>query len=334
MALLNRISTDTDFTAEWKNHLGESFNLTREFNANHARFAERIRLLRQLLEIEGEGKPFIEKTIRLLESQWDQRRSESADVIIDLLQDCLTRRTVRNISSGSIERDYRKQKVVAELKEKYARDIEDLEAAYHRKLLAIYRHTQDPVSEDRLALGGGDLFAEETWQLLGLNKWQLAVAGGVAGAAAGGAIDVLAGGHFLGMPTAVGGIAGFAAPLLTGRTLAQIKIDIPFLPGEKASAGGVQLKAGPPKNPNFSWILLDRALFYYHGILIRAHGRRDPFVLRRESGARSGITSTFSQQRRHRLQRWFTKLLKGKVPADTDEIFEEMRAILEEIEGG
>lgn len=350
MALLNKISSETDFTEEWKKHLGETFNLTREFNANHARFAERIRLLRSLLEIEESAAPAIEKTIRLLEEQWDQRRSESADVVIDLLQDCLTTRTTKNISKEKIERDYQKKKAVEELKEKYIREIEKLEAAYHEKLLGVYRHTQAPVYQDetgQTAPGGpgapgpsgaagmlGDLFSEESWQLLGLNKWQLAFAGGVAGVAAGGTVDVLAGGHFFGMPTAIGGLTGFAAPLLTGRALAQIRIDIPFLPGTKTSAGGVQLKAGPPKNPNFPWVLLDRVLFHYHNILIRAHGRRDPFVIRRGPDSRSGFTVKFTSQRRNKLQSWFSKLLKGKNTGDTDEIFNELRAILEEIETG
>ena len=95
----------------------------------------------------------------------------------------------------------------------------------------------------------------------------------------------------------------------------------------------MQLKAGPPKNPNFPWILLDRALFYYHNILIRAHGRRDAFVIKPQPDERSGFTAKFPSHRRHKFQRWFTKLLKGKVSPDTEDIFEELRAVLEEMRG-
>ncbi|MEM0970039.1 MAG: GTPase domain-containing protein, partial [Verrucomicrobiota bacterium] len=49
LALLNHISAESDFSEEWRQHLGETFNLTREFNAHQARFKERIRLITSLL---------------------------------------------------------------------------------------------------------------------------------------------------------------------------------------------------------------------------------------------------------------------------------------------
>jgi len=336
MALLNHISAETDYSEDWKKHLGEFFNLTREFNAHSARIKERVRLLRQLLEIEENARPALEKTIHLLEQQWDQRRSESADVIIDLMEDCLRLRTRLNISSGNIERDYQKTKAKAELVEKYIREISVHEETHHRKLLKIYRHTVEPLVEEPAGDAGlGELFAEETWQLLGLDKWQLALAGGVAGAIGGSALDVLLGGSTLGAGTLLGGAAGAAAPLLGGKNLARIRIDIPNFPGGHVSIGGVQLSAGPPRNPNFPWILLDRVLFYHHHLLTRAHGRRDPFVIEHSTdGQRSGISSTFNTSRRDKFQRWFNKLLKGNPPADSEEIFNEFRKILSEIEAG
>ncbi len=334
MALLNNLSDEADFTDEWKQHLGEYFNLTRDFNAHHARFTERIRLLRQLLEIEDDRKPAIEKTIQLLETEWDQRRSESADVIIELLEDCLKKRTTRNVSDANITRDYQREKIAAELKEKYTREVAALESAHHAKLRKIYRHASKAPKPDDVPAGPGlgELFSEETWQFLGLDKWQLALAGGIAGAVGGSVIDAAVGGSTLGLGTVIGGLAGAATPLVTGRALAQIKIDIPFLPGQKASTGGIRITAGPPVNPNFPWILLDRALFHYHELLVRAHGRRDPFIVKLEEGSRAGFTSKFPAARRRQLQSWFTKLLKGKTVTDTSEIFEEMRTILEEVQ--
>ncbi len=333
MALLNHISADTDYSEDWKQHLGEFFNLTREFNANRARFEERIRLLRQLLEIEEGSRAALERTIYLFERQWDQRRSEAADAIIDLLQDCLSFRTRLNVATGNIERDYQKEKAVTELKEKFAREIAELEEAHHGKLLRIYRHNVFPEIEGSDDFVLGDLFAEETWQLLGLDKWQLAIGGALAGAIGGSAVDAFLGGSTLGTGTLIGGAAGAAAPLLGGKSLARIKVDIPFLPAAKAAIGGVQLSAGPPRNPNFPWILLDRVLYYYRHLLGRAHGRRDPFIIARSDGSRSGYTSRFSSARRRLFQRWFAKLLKNNPPADTGDIFEELRTVLEEIEG-
>ncbi|MEM8954315.1 MAG: GTPase/DUF3482 domain-containing protein [Verrucomicrobiota bacterium] len=334
LALVNNLSEDADFTDDWKKHLGESFNLTRKFNAHHARFPERIRLLRQLLEIEDDRKPVIEKTVRLLEEEWEQRRAEAADIILDLLDSCLRYRAVKNIGAQNVTREFQKKKVAEEIKSLYVDEIKKRESAGHDRLTRLYKHNtphpDDATSDDQL-VDPADLFAEETWQFMGLTKWQLAIAGALTGGVAGAGIDIAAGGTALGIPAALGAAAGLTASLLKGRTLANIKVDLPFVPGAKASPGGAQLSAGPSKNPNFSWILLDRALSHTHQLLLRAHGRRDPFIIRHQ---RSGYTSKLDSHTRRTLQKYFNLALKNKPAPDTNEVFQTLTSILKTVEDG
>ncbi|MEM7145200.1 MAG: GTPase/DUF3482 domain-containing protein [Verrucomicrobiota bacterium] len=334
LALINNLSDDADFTDDWKKHLGESFNLTREFNAHHARFPERIRLLRQLLEIEDDRKPVIEKTVRLLEDEWEQRRGEAADIILDLLDSCLRYRAVKNVAAQNVTRDFQKKKAAEEIKSLYIDEIKKREAAGHDRLTKLYKHNapdSETDSPDDNLVDPADLFAEETWQFLGLTKWQLAVAGAITGGAAGAGIDIAAGGTALGIPAALGAAAGLTASLLKGRSLANIKVDLPFLPGAKASPGGAQLSAGPSRNPNFPWILLDRALSHLHQLLLRAHGRRDPFIIQHQ---RSGYTSKLDAHTRRTLQKHFHLALKNKPTPDTNEIFQTLTKILQTVEDG
>ena len=341
MAVMNAISGDTDFSDEWRERLGEFFNLTREFNAHRAQFRERIRLLRNLLEIEEGSRANIEKTIDLLEKEWDRRRSEAADVMVDLLEKALTRRVCKNVTGERVDRDYKRDQVGAELKEKYRKEIRELEAKRHLRLVELYRHGEVVYVDtgDGDLVSGEDLFAEETWQFLGLRPGQLVLAGGIAGAAAGGTVDLATGGATGGLGALLGGAGGALATFWKGKNLAEIKISNPLAVTGESSAGGVQLCAGPPANPNFPWVLLDRILFQFESLITRSHGRRDRFVIDftvlRDGEGKRGYASQLSGSDRRALQRWFTEVTaKGRDSVEDGEVFEILRQLLREIEEG
>lgn len=342
MAVMNFLSGDLSYREEWRERLGEFFNLTREFNAHTARFRERIRLLRHLLEIEDRHRDNIEKTILLLESEWDQRRDEAADVMVGLLQRALTEKTCRNFSQEDNRRSHRRKQIEAELQEDYRKQVRSLEATQHGRLSELYRHehAEHVHAGSGELLEGDDLFAEETWQVLGLAPMQLAVASGLAGGAAGVMVDVATGGATHGLGTLFGAAGGFFGALWKGRALAEIKIDHPLL-GNGLNPGGVKLCAGPPRNPNFPWVLLDRVLYHFEHLVTRAHGRRDRFVIdfadlaRAGEGGRQGYTSRFENAERRALGKWFELLAKSPDEAVNDaEVFEALRGILGRIEDG
>lgn len=337
MAVLNHISAETDFTPEWKQHLGEYFNLTREFNAHTARFSERIRLLSCLLEIEEARHPNLEKTVRILSREWDRRRNQAVEFILELLEACLAYRAKKTLTREECQRDYRKAEVEAQLVDVYLKELRKRESEGHRKLMKLYRHVDVEFGEDtHFEEFAQDLFAEETWVALGLDRRQLLVAGGVAGAASGGAVDLATGGHSVGLGALIGGIVGVAATLLKGRDLADIKVSSPVT-GEIA-AGGISLKAGPPKNPNFPWVLLDRALYHFEKLVSRAHGRRDAFVVDfaelAKEGKRIGRSSRLNADDRRILQKWFQTAAAGKKAGESAEAFRIVHSMAEEIERG
>ena len=335
MAVINNISEETDFTPEWRQHLGEYFNLTREFNAHHARFQERIRLLRSLLEIDETARPTIEKTVKILDREWTQRRGKCADVVMDMLEACLTYRASKTLSQEDSTRDYRRQEIGEELKVEYLKRIQDMEAAFHKQMVSLYRHGDYEVLPDEsFANLAGDLDSQETWEVFGLNKWQLSVAGGLAGAASGGAVDVATGGHTGGLGALIGGLVGLGASVLKGKELADIKVTSPVV-GDM-SAGGISIKAGPPKNPNFPWVLLDRAFLQFEQLILRAHARRDAFVIDfaqlSRDGARIGRSTAFTNTQRRALLKWFNELKAGKSRPETSKAFEVIRGTMELIE--
>ena len=91
---------------------------------------------------------------------------------------------------------------------------------------------------------------------------------------------------------------------------------------------GKSLTMGPPKNPNFPWILLDGVLTRYRSMLARAHGRRDEESL---AGSDSGFTRGFPAGRRAVLGKWFDSCLKAAPNRALEpEVFDALLESLEE----
>ena len=78
LALLNRHNDSPGVDEEaWRTRLGGAFNLIRTFDAHHARYDERLRLLKSLLEIDEQHRGPLEETIRLVENEL--RMAESGE---------------------------------------------------------------------------------------------------------------------------------------------------------------------------------------------------------------------------------------------------------------
>jgi Domain of unknown function (DUF3482)/50S ribosome-binding GTPase len=103
LALLNRrdnlVGPDED---AWKTRLGGAFNLVRTFDAHHARYEERLRLLKALLEIEEEHRERLEETIQRVEEEWQRRREEAAEVMITFLEAALSLRVTATLEEKDL----------------------------------------------------------------------------------------------------------------------------------------------------------------------------------------------------------------------------------------
>ncbi|MFT4176312.1 MAG: GTPase/DUF3482 domain-containing protein [Luteolibacter sp.] len=308
LALLNRHADVTSEQEElWRERLGGTFNLVRTFNAHHARFEERLRLLKSLLEIEERYRPQLEETIRLVESEWDQRRDEAAERILTFLEKALCLRVSATLEEKDLLIPSRKQRKGELLTQRYLDELKRLEKRCFEELLEIYRHHLLKVDAEEREFTGIDLESEETWTKWGLERGQLAIAAAITGGAAGFAVDAMTGFLSHGVGTLIGSLGMGAAAWLKGGSLPDLRLSL--LDGMKISAGeGRTLTMGPLKSANFPWILLDGVLARYHQILERAHGRRDVQVLTNleESYSRGMI-----REHRDVLAKWFGSCLKG-----------------------
>ena len=334
LAVLNCKEQEAKHEKEWRERLGTAFNLVRTFNAHRARYAERRRLLVSLLDIEEKHAGRIERVVESITGEWEQRREESAETIIDFLEDALTLRVEKGGSDLELETGRRRKRLEDELKNRYHARLAKLERACLQSLLRIYRHKRLDVGDSDVGFEGLDLLSEESWRKWGLNRWQLTAAGAVAGVAAGAAVDISTGGHTLGAGMAVGGMLGGAAAFFKGESLPELKVKrgMPVF----SFGGGRTLVVGPPNSPNFPWLLLDSILLRYRKILERTHARRDDGTLRQEGEGISeeSITRTFSPERRKVLQKWFVSCMKGKPDRVMEaDVYRELVETLKEIEG-
>lgn len=327
MALLNEKGDNPERLEEWRSRLGSYFNLVRTFNAHQARFGERKRLLRSLLEIDESNRTGIEETLRLIDEEWEQRREESAEIIMEFLAKALRHRESERIDEKEEELEHRKERRKQELQRKYYASIAKFEQKTYEKLLKLYRHKLLKADVGGEAFQGLDLSSEETWQKWGLSRSQLAIAGGLAGGAAGVTIDIGTGGLTHGLGTLFGALTGAGGAFFKGDSLPELKID-----ARGVSFDGQSRKAlvvGPPESDNFAWILLDRVLHHYREIVSRSHGRRDEAIIAGES---QGWVRDFSRERRVRIQKWILAELKGGERRFVPEVFQEFVDTLQAVE--
>lgn len=329
LALLNRrddrVGPDED---AWKTRLGGAFNLVRTFDAHHARYEERLRLLKALLEIEEAHRGRLEETIELVEGDWQRRREEAVEVVIGFLEAALGLRVSAALEEKDLLVPARRARKTEELAERYFSRLGEMEKACFSELLKIYRHHLLKVDSQPDAFRDIDLQSGETWTKWGLGRGQLAMLSAVVGGSAGLVVDAATGGLTHGAGILLGALGGGAAAWFKGGHLPDLEISLTG--GVKLGSGeGKSLSMGPPRNPNFPWILLDGVLTRYQAMLGRAHGRRDVELL---PGSGDGFTRHFPSERRNLLGKWFNSCVKAAPSRSMEpEVYQALLDSLEEV---
>jgi len=333
LAVLNRRDpTPGPDEDTWRTRLGATFNLVRSFDAHRARYDERLRLLRALLEIEERHRPILEQTIQLVERDWQQRREIAAEILIDFLQDALGLRVQATLEERDALLESRRNRKAEHLAQRYYQELAELERRCFDRLLGVYLHHLLKAEARGENFVGIDLQSEETWTKWGLSRAQLTLVAALTGGAAGVLFDLSTGGLSHGLGTIVGALGSGAAAWFKGGSLPDLRMN--WRGGVTLGTGeGRSLTLGPPRSSNFPWVLLDGVLLRYQAILSRAHGRRDEEVLSAQAVPEAGFTRNFPSDRRTLLAKWFNTCLAGRPdPSLEPDVFGALVAALAEVE--
>jgi len=301
MAIINCKDEDEQYLDAWKTEFRKNFNSNRKFNAHRATYVERISLLEALKSIDQDWQDTLSEVVSVFKKDWENRINVTVDLITGLLYDSLSLKMSDNISS-----DENIKQAQEKLFTKYSEKIRQQEKQCHTQIKKLFKHNAFNYSLPPHSLLHEDLFNEKTWQLMGLTKKQVVIAGGLGGAAIGAGLDVAALGHGLGMFTAMGSMAGALGAFLGGEKFSQQA----ELLG--VSLGGKQIQIGPSKSIELLFILLNRALLFYTYSSNWAHGRRDYESLEERSGSElvSGSTRNWSASRIKTCHAFFKTIQK------------------------
>ena len=302
MAIINSKDMEKDYTRAWRQEFGRYFNAVRVFNANTADFHERIRMLETLKSIDQEWEPALTRVVQAFLQEWEKRNRLACAYITHAIE-----KSLEFFVSGKLDDTADPVMAKENLSTTYRKNLRDIEKSLFHHIRSLFKHTVYEVTLPEYSVLQHDLFAQKTWDLLGLTKKQLAAAGALVGGTMGVMIDTAAHGLSFGVFTAMGGILGAGSAVMGGRRMA-----------ERSPAGirlgGDRLQVGPNKNIQLLYILLDRALIYYSHIIKRPHGRRDTKTVQAglgDKGKKLGFSSRMTPGQRQICARYF-KAVTGR----------------------
>ncbi|MBS0014520.1 MAG: GTPase/DUF3482 domain-containing protein [Desulfobacterales bacterium] len=309
-----------DYIEEWKTAARMHFNIIRVFDAQRASFSERMDLLKSLKVIDPDWDEALQRVIDAFETDWHMRLEQAAAIITDLLASVLQYRAKKTVHDASGTEAVEKQLAV-----EYRRQVADTEKKAHHRIKKRFKHNIFSYDLPAQSLAGEELFSEKTLKALGLTRSQMAWAGAGIGAGIGAKADLALAGLTFGVFTALGGALGAGSASWGSRKIARAKI-------KGQALGGIRIQAGPVKNDQLLYVIIDRSLIYFWHVINWAHSRRD----RPETGngADAGIseflTAKWSQKQKKISQRFF-KEVRQKGTAAGQQTVQEFSAMMRDL---
>lgn len=286
MGVINAKSENLDHIENWKRAFRKHFNSTFTFDACKASFSNRIELLESLKNIDQDWNPHLQKAISQIKRDRDGKRRRSADLIFEELERSIVFKKTRLLADEN-ETDAAKE----ELEKEFREGLRSIEERAWDRILNEFNHTRLNIKASHNPVLTEDLFSEQTWQVLGLKLKELVLAAAALGAGAGIGLDVLFGGISFGIFTVTGAATGAVTALLKGRTLSKLKL-------KRIPLGGYEISIGPNQNPQFPFILLDRAFLLYQMVANRAHARQDKEPVLTSESIKMGPCSRWDKDQR------------------------------------
>jgi len=293
MAIINSKTDKKDYTSDWQLEFRRHFNSIRLFNSNTANFTERIKMLESLKAIDQEWEPVLSRVILAFKKDWQKRNRLVTALMVQTIEKSLLFTVFEAVTPSSDQEEIKER-----LNKRYQIHIKKTEKQMFKKVRTLFKHHLFEYQLPDYSILKHDLFSKQTWELLGLTKEQLSAAGAVIGGTMGAVIDVAAAGITFGVFTAIGGVLGAGSALFSGKKMTRKKTaGIRF--------GGDKLQLGPNKNPQFLYILMDRALIYYSHIINRPHGRRDLSDPSGKTEDKKGYSTGFTTSQRNVCAKFF-----------------------------
>ena len=251
----------------------------------------------------------MEEAAAALEAENVRRQAETHEIIAQLLEDALSL-TMESTASGKGD-----EAAARDLETSFHDRLRAIEADARHNVESLYNHKGVAFESDERLLQpiyGEDLFSEKTWTTLGLSPRQLLLVSAVTGGVAGGAVDVGVGGASFGTGALLGAGAGaiLGAFRLYGR-YARAETNLGAM-GRlfKAVASSQTYRIGPLANPNFPFVLLDRALMHHGTVRDRPHAR-NAVEQTAKIEAQHRPTAQLSADQHRRFHRTFEKIRKA-----------------------
>ncbi|MEM6553638.1 MAG: DUF3482 domain-containing protein [Planctomycetota bacterium] len=307
MAVINPIG-DADHTDDWKAALDQFFKIARVLDAVAARFPQQLDLLRAFGQFRDDWRQPLDDAVQVLQQRRTAQRRAAAGLIAQSLADMLQAQATRKVDPDKPEDPALREALQTELMGK----LRKAERRCHAAVEEAYDHPgldreEADLSPDTTQAIGLDLFSQEAWLLFGLKPKHLILAGMAGGAATGGIVDAHLLGQSLLAGTLLGGAAGAAAGWWSAGKVAKLPMTTQRLLG-----GGTELRCGPITQPNFPFVLLNRALLHHAAVANRTHAMRGSLVIHTDADA--GQLNSLNDDQRKQAATLFKTLRKDNTP--------------------
>jgi hypothetical protein len=299
MALINPIGS-ADYVEPWRRALGQYFRVVRVFNAVMAEFSKRTELLRGFGQLKEEWREPLEQAVICLEQDRASKRLKAARVLAETLVLMLTHRIeTRTGSEPNLE------VLKPELEARFRNELRQFENRCRDRVESVYEHRRIARRETVLDLAEEDLFAERTWLVFGLSRRDLVTTGALGGAATGALVDAHLGGASMFAGAALGAGIGASLAWWTAGRLVTIRVmNLPL--------GGKAAVAGPTRNPNFPYVVMNRARYHRLRIARRSHAMREELALPADPHE---VLEPLAAPVRRELEAAFRKIRRGGDPS-------------------
>ncbi|WP_462323911.1 GTPase/DUF3482 domain-containing protein [Desulfoplanes sp.] len=315
MAIINCKETGSDYLQDWKAEFARQFNMTRTFDALKATYSERIALLEGLRSIEQDWEAPLRLVVTAFKKDWERRNTLTVTALCDLLRDC-TSYVATKTSSRSSSIPALKENLL----ETFKTHVGTAESRCHKRIKQLFKHNIFSYPLPDQSILNEDLFAQNTWHILGLTPTQLAATAALTGGTVGAAVDLAAAGMTFGIFTALGSAAAAGYVLLNGERLAKTRV-------KGMGIGGYTVQVGPVDNIQILYILIDRALLYYTHVINWAHARRDDppaEAAAMDTGDRGGFSSKWGKEQQEICSKYLAALKQDRDVESREQAFMDM----------